>query len=277
MNKLLFILPSAPTDLTGALSSFRELTAFLDHERYEAYWDEAEYKALRGKIDKADRVTQGLLRMQVQSFTDYKYLPPVPARISVKHGENDIADSIYGRFALHMLNLEKEEGNVAIVNLIGDKIPAMLNVLKEGKYVKSIPTSPIITDCAIANEWFASYRLPKRVFNPEYRHGKKEYTGTGGKTVSPLNIDASNIEYALHHAVGCKTTTRLIHHCSELGLYIIFSYENRVDADKCPVYHGHQFAETDTGEMNRLPVELTKKLRKLNKKHDRRKIEEELQ
>lgn len=262
MNKLLFILPANPAYKDSALTLCNELSVFLNHETYQAYWDEAQYKTLRGKIDRTDCVSQGNRRLKLLDFTDYRYLPPPPADITIMADNNDCTDTVYGRFAAH--RLQEQSGQpykIALVQTSTEALPKSLSIWNKGVQQQPQYTAPLITDCPSAHKWFAENRMPPRIFNPHYRHGKKEYNNMG-ENVSPLNINEAQRNHALKHAVGCKTSDRLMFHYPELGLYIIFSNENR-EIDGCPVYHGHQFPDSDKAEFNRLPTELTKKLKKL--------------
>lgn len=260
MNKLLFILPADPAHKNDALTFCHELTAFLDHEKYQAYWDEAQYKELRGKIDNTDRVSQGNRRLKLLDFTDYRHLPKPPTDLTIMAGDTDCTATIYGCFVAHRQQEQSgQSGKIALVQTSTVAIPKILKIWNKDVQQQPQYTAPLITDCPSAHRWFADYRMPRRIFNPDYRHGKKEYNNMG-KNVSPLNISENQRDHALKHAVGCKTTDRLMYHYPELGLYIIFSYENR-EVDGCSIYHGHQFPDTDKAEFNRLPPELTRKLK----------------
>lgn len=262
MNKLLFILPSDPAHKDSALALCHELTAFLDHEKYQAYWDEAQYKALRGKINPTDRVSQGNRRLKLLDFTDYSYMAAPPADLTIMADDTDCKTTVYGRFAVQrLLEQSGDPDKIALVQTSPEALPISLQIWNKGVQQQPLYTAPLITDCPSANQWFADHRMPPRTFNPAGRHRKKEYNNMG-ENVSPLNISDARRDYALKHAVGCKTTERLMHHYPELGLYIIFAYENR-EVGGCPVYHGHQFPDTDKAEFNRLPTELTRKLKKI--------------
>lgn len=262
MNKLLFILPIDPVHKDSALALCHELTSFLCHETYEAYWDEARYKALRGKIDCSDRVSQGNRRLKLLNFTDYHYLPAPATDLTIMVDDTDCTATVYGRFAVHrLLEQSGQPGKIALVQTNIEVLPKSLSIWNKGVQQQPQYTTPLITDCPSAHKWFVDHRMPPRAFNPDYRHGIKEYNNMG-KNVSPLNLSEAQCDHALKHAVGGKTSDRLMHHYPELGLYIIFSYENR-EVDGCPMYHGHQFPDTDKAEFNRLPTELTRKLQKI--------------
>lgn len=54
-NILLFTLPDDGSGLQQVLNFYNEICHFLDNEEFDAYWDEAAYKLLRGPLTGADR------------------------------------------------------------------------------------------------------------------------------------------------------------------------------------------------------------------------------
>lgn len=256
MNKLFFILPDDRRLSDSALGRCRLLCGFLDHETYESYWDERQYKRLRGPINGSDRLSRGLRRLKVLDFTDYRDLPGLSDEYKLQYNGIDYTSEIYGRF----IAARKAGENVALVETSSGLIPKSISVWYCNQQMPPESCSPILNSIKTASDWFSVNRCPKRVFNYEAKkHQQKEYM-IDGVVVSALKMTKTEIENALRLAIGAKSSRRLLHCDIAAGRIVVFSDENRSTPEGSIIYHGHQLNISDVRQIRRLPFDILKKL-----------------
>lgn len=256
MNSLIYILPDSIAAGSYNLDRLLDYTKILDHEECAHYWDEAQFKRLNGKIDPSDRLSQKLRRLRFAVFTDISYLDKPTPGIRVYDGRNeDVTDGLYGRFATAVANSTA----IGIVNEFSCHT-AVLTVWQDDRQQTTIRVEPVIRRLKDAVEWLAETRRPNRKYNPNYGKHSEHAKTVNNEKISAMTLSEEEATHALRRAIGSKGETRLVYLDAERGQLIVFSSENRKDAEDSPIYHGHHFNVSDRHEIERLPWTILKKI-----------------
>lgn len=265
MIKIYFTLPVKPNAgerfVSESLTKLGKIINFIDHEEYTGFFDQSLFKDLIEYLsdeDKEDKNNIRLVRNRFATLTDVKH-EKLPNSIHCvwDSGMNDISHTIEAHAGVYNSPLVIGLGANSLSEVI-----VCYDIENQKFENRQIIHLRNIQDI---HQWFVENRQPQRVFNFDYpKHNCDEHYMENGVLVSPLNMDDEKVVEALVNAIGSGSGAgkRLIYAESN-GLVAVFSFENRVDENNCPVYHGHKLLDNDKKSRNNLTKEIYSKIKDL--------------
>ena len=235
-------------DGEGVLSILRQIVRSLrlvEGEDMETLYDERHFKQLFRKI-KQKKSTQEMPHLEnlLLFFNDavsiqQRGLGKIPVDINGMPVSNGLVnafveDATVGKVLLNRDALVNTEQPIDVKR--GNGEPLSLN--------------PLPCEAADVYLWFVEKRTPQRTLDPTYeKHGKKEKTGKGGVSISPITYTEQQLDEFLKRAVVARKGLRELYFKDNSKDKIIIFWDENL---KNPSYHAMEVATDDAEEIQKI-------------------------
>lgn len=235
-------------DGEGVLSILRQIVRSLrlvEGEDMETLYDERHFKQLFRKI-KQKKSTQEMPHLEnlLLFFNDavsiqQRGLGKIPVDINGMPVSNGLVNAFVEDATVGKVLLNRD----ALVNT-----EQPIDVKRGNGELLSL--NPLPCEAADVYLWFVENRTPQRTLDPTYeKHGKKEKTGKGGVSISPITYTEQQLDEFLKRAVVARKGLRELYFKDNTKDKIIIFWDENL---KNPSYHAMEVDSDDAEEIQKI-------------------------